>query len=125
MITLKNLTKRFGHKIAVDNISINIPEGKVVGFLGPNGAGKTTTMNMILGLEKPTAGEAKIDGKNYVELKNPLKIVGAVIGQNFHRNRSPRAHLEFLAAATGIPHDRVDEVLELTGLTDVAEKPVG
>jgi len=125
VIIIKNLTKKFGSKVAVDNISVAIPEGRVIGFLGPNGAGKTTTMNIILGLEKPTAGEVKIDGKNYTELKDPLRVVGAIVGTNFHKNRSLREHLRFLTVVAGIPRNRIDEVLELTGLTDVAKKPVG
>jgi ABC-2 type transport system ATP-binding protein len=125
MIEIHQLSKQFGDKVAVNNISLKIPDNKVVGFLGPNGAGKSTTMNMILSLENPTTGTIKIDGQHYSDLEEPMKTVGAMVGQNFHKSRSPRAHLEFLAAAGGVPRERVEEVLKLTGLLKVADKPVG
>jgi ABC-2 type transport system ATP-binding protein len=126
MIKVEHLTKQFGEKIAVNDISFSLPKGKVVGFLGPNGAGKTTTMRMILGMETPTRGDALIDGKRYDELENPLRTVGAMIGADvYHPARSAKNHLKFLAAAAGIPDTRVSEVLDLTGLTDVADKAVG
>ena len=98
----------------------------VTGFLGPNGAGKTTTMRMILGLDHPTAGTATIDGRAYRELKDPLRTVGALLdASQAHPNRSARAHLRWIAATNRIPANRVDEVLDMVGLTAVAGKNAG
>ncbi|MFD6455989.1 ATP-binding cassette domain-containing protein, partial [Nocardia sp. NPDC060220] len=100
--------------------------GLVTGFLGPNGAGKSTTMRMILGLDKPTAGSALIDGKQYQQLERPLTQVGALLDAKWvHPNRSARAHLEWLAASNDIPKSRVEEVLRLVGLSEVANKNAG
>ncbi|MFD4354038.1 ABC transporter ATP-binding protein [Nocardia sp. NPDC058518] len=126
MIELKGLTKQFGQTVAVQDLTFTVQPGLVTGFLGPNGAGKSTTMRMILGLDKPTAGSALIDGKHYQELERPLTQVGALLDAKWvHPNRSARAHLEWLAAANDIPKSRVEEVLRLVGLSEVAGKNAG
>ena len=125
MIEAINLTKRYGHKTAVDNISFTVKPGTVTGFLGPNGAGKSTTMRMIMGLDKPTSGKVTVNGHPYRELSAPLCEVGALLdAKGLHGSRSARSHLRQLAASNGIPTKRVDEVLEITGLTSVAKKRV-
>ena len=125
MIEAINLTKRYGHKTAVDNISFTVKPGTVTGFLGPNGAGKSTPMRMILGLDKPTSGTVTVNGHPYRELSAPLCEVGALLdAKGLHGSRSARSHLRQLAASNGIPTKRVDEVLEITGLTSVAKKRV-
>ena len=125
MIEAVNLTKRYGHKTAVDNISFTVEPGTVTGFLGPNGAGKSTTMRMIMGLDKPTSGKVTINGRPYRQLSAPLCEVGALLdAKGLHGSRSARNHLRQLAASNGIPAKRVDEVLDITGLTSVAKKRV-
>ena len=125
MIEAVNLTKRYGRKTAVDNISFTVEPGTVTGFLGPNGAGKSTTMRMIMGLDKPTSGKVTINGRPYRQLSAPLCEVGALLdAKGLHGSRSARNHLRQLAASNGIPAKRVDEVLEITGLTSVAKKRV-
>ena len=125
MIEAVNLTKRYGKKTAVDNISFTVEPGTVTGFLGPNGAGKSTTMRMIMGLDKPTGGKVTINGRPYRQLSAPLCEVGALLdAKGLHGSRSARNHLRQLAASNGIPANRVDEVLEITGLTAVAKKRV-
>jgi ABC-2 type transport system ATP-binding protein len=126
MIELAGLTKTFGRKRAVDDLTCSIEPGVVTGFLGPNGAGKTTTMRMILGLDHPTAGTATIDGKSYRELSDPLRTVGALLdAKQAHPNRSARDHLRWIAASNGIPFTRVDEVLDIVGLESAAGKNAG
>jgi ABC-2 type transport system ATP-binding protein len=126
MIELAGLTKVFGQTRAVDDLTCSIEAGLVTGFLGPNGAGKTTTMRMILGLDHPTSGTATIDGKAYRELADPLRHVGALLDANqTHPNRSVRAHLRWIAATHRLPTGRVDEVLDMVGLTTVAGKKAG
>ncbi|GGF94552.1 ABC transporter ATP-binding protein [Rhodococcoides trifolii] len=126
MIEVTSLTKQFGDKKAVDNLSFTVKPGIVTGFLGPNGAGKSTTMRMILGLDTPTSGSALIEGKPYRELKQPLRSVGALLDAKWvHPNRSARAHLQWMAASNGLPKSRVDEVLRLVGLSDVAKQKAG
>ena len=125
MIEAVNLTKRYGRKTAVDNISFTVEPGTVTGFLGPNGAGKSTTMRMIMGLDKPTSGKVTINGRPYRQLSAPLCEVGALLdAKGLHGSRSARSHLRQLAVSNGIPAKRVDEVLEITGLTSVAKKRV-
>lgn len=125
MIEAVNLSKRYGSKLAVDNVSFTVEPGTVTGFLGPNGAGKSTTMRMIMGLDRPTSGSVTVNGKPYRELKAPLCEVGALLdAKGLHGSRTARAHLLQLAVSNGIPTRRVDEVLELTGLTSVAKKRV-
>ncbi len=126
MIEVTHLTKSYGATRAVDDLSFMIRPGAVTGFLGPNGAGKSTTMRMILGLDRPTAGTALIDGKPYVKLKNPLRQVGALLDAKWvHPNRSAQSHLRWMAASNGIPRTRVADVLGLVGLTEVARKRAG
>ena len=126
MLQVQNLTKRYGDKTAVNDMSFIVPDGKVTGFLGPNGAGKSTTMRMLVGLHKPTSGEALVDGKNYQSLKSPLHTVGALLdGKSVHPGRSARAHLMSIALTHGISAKRVDEVIGMTGLSQVAKRKVG
>ncbi|WP_431277291.1 ATP-binding cassette domain-containing protein [Leifsonia poae] len=126
MIQLTRLTKTYGAKTAVNDISATIQPGKVTGFLGPNGAGKSTTMRMIMGLDRPTHGTAIVNGKRYVEHKSPLTEVGALLdAKAVHTGRSAYNHLLAMAATHGIPKSRVHEVIGLTGLEAVAGKRVG
>ncbi|MEU9082368.1 ABC transporter ATP-binding protein [Streptomyces sp. NPDC048357] len=123
MIELEGLTKRFGAKTAVDNLSFQVRPGVVTGFLGPNGAGKSTTMRMMLDLDNPTSGTVRIDGKHYRELPEPLKHIGALLdAKAMHGGRSAYNNLLCLAQSNEIPQNRVDEVLDLVGLTAVAKK---
>jgi ABC-2 type transport system ATP-binding protein len=123
MIELEGLTKRYGEKLAVNNLSFTVRPGVVTGFLGPNGAGKSTTMRMVLGLDHPTAGDVHIDGKHYDQLKDPLKYIGALLdAKAVHGGRSAFNHLLCLAQSNGIPASRVHEVLDTVGLTTVARK---
>jgi ABC-2 type transport system ATP-binding protein len=124
MIEVRNLTKRFGPVLAVDDLTFSVAPGAVTGFLGPNGSGKTTTLRMILGLVRPTAGTATIDGLPYVDL--PSGTVGAVLdGVNAHPRSTGRAHLGVYAAMAGLPRRRVDDVLAQLEMTDFADRPAG
>ena len=126
MIEIENLSKRYGAKLAVDGISAIVRPGLVTGFLGPNGAGKSTTMRMIMGLDRPTTGSVRVNGKPYSHHRAPLREVGALLeAKAVHTGRSARNHLLALAATHGIPSRRVDEVIEMTGLTSVARKRAG
>ena len=126
MIEVRDLTKRYGDKLAVDHLSFTVEPGRVTGFLGPNGAGKSTTMRLILGLDRPQAGTATIDGKRYDQLHRPLQTVGALLeAKATHNGRSAYNHLLFLAQTQGLPRQRVDEVLALVGLTEVARQRTG
>jgi ABC-2 type transport system ATP-binding protein len=112
--------------LAVDRLSFTVEPGRVTGFLGPNGAGKTTTLRMLLGLVRPTAGTATIDGRRYRDLPLPTREVGAVLeASNFHPGRSGRDHLRVLAPDAGVPDRRVDEVLSLVGLAGAAHRRAG
>ncbi|MFE6400308.1 ABC transporter ATP-binding protein [Streptomyces alboflavus] len=123
MIELEGLTKRYGEKVAVNNLTFTVHPGTVTGFLGPNGAGKSTTMRMMLGLDNPTAGDVRIDGKHYAQLKDPLKYIGALLdAKAMHGGRSAFNHLLCLAQSNGIPRARVHKVLDTVGLTAVARK---
>jgi ABC-2 type transport system ATP-binding protein len=123
VIELRNLTKRYRDKLAVDDLTVTISPGVVTGFLGPNGAGKSTTMRLILGLDHPTAGEALVNGRRYADQNAPLREVGALLdAKAFHPGRTAYAHLLALAATTGIGKRRVAEVMELVGLDTVANK---
>jgi ABC-2 type transport system ATP-binding protein len=123
MIELEGLTKRYGEKMAVNNLTFTVRPGLVTGFLGPNGAGKSTTMRMVLGLDRPTAGDVRIDGVHYDRLRDPLKYIGALLdAKAVHGGRSAVNHLLCLAQSNGIPKQRVAEVLETVGLTAVARK---
>jgi ABC-2 type transport system ATP-binding protein len=126
MIEARGLVKRYGSTTAVDNLSFDVRPGTVTGFLGPNGAGKSTTMRMILGLDRPDEGTARINGHSYHELRWPLHEVGALLeARAFHPGRTARAHLTALAAGSRIPAKRVDEVLEITGMTTAANRRAG
>lgn len=126
MIEVQGLTKHYGQVHAVDDLTFTVKPGVVTGFLGPNGAGKSTTMRMILGLDRPTSGTALIDGRPYHQLAKPAHTVGALLdAKGVHPNRSARATLLWQAQAAGLPAGRVDEVLSLVGLSEVAGKKVG
>jgi len=123
MIEVRGLTKRYGDKVAVDNLTFGIEPGKVTGFLGPNGAGKTTTMRCILGLDYPNEGTIAVDGKAYNGLAYPMREIGALLeAKAVHGGRSAYNHLLCLAQTNSLPRKRVNEVLELVGLTEVAKK---
>ena len=125
-ISVRGLTKTFGSFKAVDNLTFDVAPGRVTGFLGPNGAGKTTTLRMLLGLIRPSEGQALIGGKRYAELRHPIQTVGAALeATGFHPGRSGRNHLRVLAATHGIPDARVDELLELVGIPAAARKKAG
>jgi ABC-2 type transport system ATP-binding protein len=126
MIELTGLSKNFGRTRAVDDLTCSIESGVVTGFLGPNGAGKSTTMRMIVGLDRPSSGTATINGQKYRELKHPLRTIGALLeARQVHPNRTARSHLRWIAASNRLPVKRVDEVLEMVGLTEVAGKRAG
>ena len=126
MIEARGLTKRYGPVLAVDGLSFDVRPGVVTGFLGPNGSGKSTTMRMILGLDAPDRGTARIGGRAYHDLAWPLRTVGALLeAKAFHPGRSARAHLAALAAGNGIPRSRVDEVLGIVGLRAAAGRRAG
>ncbi|UCM89458.1 ABC transporter ATP-binding protein [Streptomyces marincola] len=117
MIEVRELTKRYGGKAAVDGLSFTVRPGRVTGFLGPNGAGKSTTMRLVLGLDAPTSGSALVCGRAYAELPVPLRTVGAMLdAKGVHGGRSAYAHLAGMAAGSGLPRRRVDEVLDAVGL---------
>ena len=123
MIEVEGLTKRYGEKTAVDELTFGVEPGKVTGFLGPNGAGKTTTMRCILGLDYPDAGTVTVDGRNYHNLGYPMREVGALLdAKAVHGGRSAYNHLLCLAQTNNLPKRRVGEVLELVGLSEVAKK---
>jgi ABC-2 type transport system ATP-binding protein len=125
VLEVHDLTKRFGANVAVDGLSFKATPGRVLGFLGPNGAGKTTTLRTLLGLTLPTSGTATVDGRSYRELKDPVKVVGAVLeGPQFHPGRTGRNHLRVLAMAAGLPTSRVDEMLRLVELDGAGNRRV-
>ncbi len=126
MIVAENLTKRYGDKNAVSDVSFTVRPGMVTGFLGPNGAGKSTTMRLIVGLDRPTAGRATVGGTEYARMRAPLSEVGVLLdAKAVHTGRTARNHLRTMAATHGIPRSRVDEVIELTGIESVAGKRAG
>ena len=125
MIKAAHLSKNFRKTTAVDDISFEVETGKVTGFLGPNGAGKSTTMRLMLGLASGP-GSTKFDGKRLSNYAEPSKVVGILLeAKAYHPTRTPRNHLKILATAGNIPATRVDEVLEIVGLKDVAKKAPG
>lgn len=125
-IEVHHLSKRFGPVQAVDDLTFTVRPGRVTGFLGPNGAGKTTTLRMLLGLVRPTAGTATINGTDYARIPHPQRVVGAALeAASFHPGRSARDHLRVYAPQVGVPDSRCDEVLELVGLTGVADRRTG
>ncbi|MPZ24307.1 MAG: ATP-binding cassette domain-containing protein [Dehalococcoidia bacterium] len=126
MIKVHDVTKRYGDTVAVDRLSFEVRPGIVTGFLGPNGAGKSTTMRMILGLDNPNRGAVTVNGRRYGDLPAPMREVGALLdARAIQGGRTAREHLRWLAQAGGIAQRRVDEVIEVVGLTDVAERKVG
>jgi ABC-2 type transport system ATP-binding protein len=123
MIEARGLTKRYGDTVAVDDLSFRVEPGRITGFLGPNGAGKTTTMRLILGLDQPSSGEVTVNGKPFRSSATPMRDVGALLdAKAVHGGRSAYNHLLCLAQTNNLPRRRVDEVLELVGLSSVAGK---
>ncbi|MFT4211487.1 MAG: ATP-binding cassette domain-containing protein [Microbacterium sp.] len=126
VLEFQGVTKRFGPVTAVADLTATIEPGAVTGFLGPNGAGKTTSLRLLLGLIAPTAGRTRVGGAAYADLAHPLQTVGAALeASSFHPGRSAANHLKVCARAAGIPLTRIDEVLGLVGLADVAGRRVG
>nr|WP_136708274.1 ATP-binding cassette domain-containing protein [Agromyces sp. H66] len=126
MIEIRNLSKRFGSRLALDDVSFVVEAGRVTAFLGPNGAGKTTTMRVLLGLDFADSGQALIDGRRFVDLEAPILSVGALLdARHAHPGRSAFAHLRALALTHGLPQSRVEDVLYDVGLSEVAGKRVG
>jgi ABC-2 type transport system ATP-binding protein len=126
MIEARHLSKRYGSKLAVDDLSFTVEPGRVTGFLGPNGAGKSTTMRLLLGLDRPDRGQASMGGRPYRDFRFPLRVAGALLeAQAVHPGRSARNHLRCLAQTHGLPPRRVPQVLAMTGLSSVAGKRVG
>jgi len=125
-IEVTRLSKRYGATMAVEDLSFTASYGRIVGFLGPNGAGKTTTLRALLGLIRPTAGTATIDGCPYAQLPDPVRTVGAVLdGGALHPGRSGRSHLRVLASAAGVPDSRAESLLSLAGLESAAGRRAG
>jgi ABC-2 type transport system ATP-binding protein len=125
VIELDGLTKRYGGRVAVDDLSVSVRPGAVTGFLGPNGSGKTTTLRCVLGLTRPTAGTATVLGVPYRSLPRPMQRVGALVDPRArHPGRTAVAHLTALAQSNGLPRARVDELIDLVGLSSVAEERV-
>jgi ABC-2 type transport system ATP-binding protein len=126
LIRVEGVSKRYGRTVAVDGLSFVAESGRVTGFLGPNGAGKTTTLRILLGLVRPNAGTATIDGRPYASLEDPGRTVGAVLETtSFHPGRTGRNHLRVLAAAAGLGEERLEQVLDLVELRDAASRRVG
>jgi ABC-2 type transport system ATP-binding protein len=126
MIHAQNLTKRYGDRAALDDVTFDVKPGLVTGFLGPNGAGKSTTMRLIVGLDRATSGDVTVNGRHYSEHRSPLREVGVLLdAKAVHRGRSAFDHLMAMGATHGIGRKRVDEVIALTGLGSVAKKRVG
>jgi len=126
VIEAKGLTKRYGEKLAVDQLSFLVKPGIVTGFLGPNGSGKSTTMRLVMGLDMPNGGDVTVNGRHYHDLPWPLHEVGALLeAKAIHPGRSAAAHLWMLAQTNDIARSRVDEVLDLVGLTQVAGQRAG
>jgi ABC-2 type transport system ATP-binding protein len=126
MIDAQNISKRYGERLAVDDLTFTVRPGVVTGFLGPNGAGKSTTMRMILGLDAPSSGTVTVNGKAYNQLAAPLHEIGAMLeARAIHTGRSAYNHLLAMAQTHGIPRARVDEVIDLVGLRSVARKRAG
>lgn len=125
-IELRGLRKAYRHIDAVSDLSLTVGWGRVTGFLGPNGAGKTTTLRCLLGLARPTSGEALVAGRPYRHLGNPPRTVGSLLGPDqFHPRRRARAHLRTVAAAIGVPDERVEQVLDAVELDRAAHRRVG
>jgi ABC-2 type transport system ATP-binding protein len=126
MIEVENLSKRYGEKLAVDGLDFVVQPGIVTGFLGPNGAGKSTTMRMVAGLDEPTAGRVRVNGRDYRAVSAPMAELGILLeARAMHTGRSARNHLLALAYTNGVSRRRVDELIDMVGLSDVAGKRVG
>jgi ABC-2 type transport system ATP-binding protein len=126
MIEVENLSKRYGEKLAVDGLDFVVQPGIVTGFLGPNGAGKSTTMRMIAGLDAPTTGRVRVNGRDYRRASAPMAELGILLeAKATHTGRSARNHLLALAQTNGVSRRRVDELIDMVGLSDVAAKRVG
>jgi ABC-2 type transport system ATP-binding protein len=126
VIEVNSVSKRYGEKVAVDDLSFTAKPGVITGFLGPNGAGKSTTMRVILGLDSATSGSCTVNGKNYQQMRAPLHEVGALLeAKAIHTGRTGYNHLLALSQTHGIPKSRVEEVIDLVGLKEVAKKRVG
>jgi ABC-2 type transport system ATP-binding protein len=126
MITVSGLTKHYGDRTAVDDLTFTVAPGRVTGFVGPNGAGKSTTMRMMVGLTRPDAGEVRYDGIRYTDLRQPARLVGAVLdAQCMHPGRTARHHLRAMAAMSEIPADRVEQVLADVGLETAVDQRAG
>lgn len=126
VIVVENLSKSYGSKKAVDNLSFTVTPGRVTGFLGPNGSGKSTTMRCMLGLDRPDNGRVTFDGQSYIDLEKPLTQVGALLDAgDAHKGRSARNHLRWIALTHGFPTSRVDQVLQMVGMAEVAKTKVG
>lgn len=125
MITVESLTKSYGSRRAVDNLSFTVEPGQVTGFVGPNGSGKSTTMRMMVGLTRPDSGRVLYDGVPYQKLERPVATIGAALDASAHPGRTARNHLRTLCAASGLPPSRVDAVLADVGITTVADQRVG
>ncbi len=124
-IDVHHLTKEYGTRRAVDDLTFTVRPGRVTGFLGPNGAGKSTTMRLVLGLDRPTSGTATVGGRAYTTLREPLRHVGALLDADAaHGLRTGRGHLRVLAASNRVAARRVDEVMEQTGIASVAHRRV-
>jgi ABC-2 type transport system ATP-binding protein len=126
MITVTSLTKHYGDRTAVDDLTFDVAPGRVTGFVGPNGAGKSTTMRMMVGLTRPDAGEVRYGGGRYTELANPTTVVGAVLDPRcMHPGRTARNHLRAMASVSGIGTERVEQVLVEVGLESVMDQKAG
>jgi ABC-2 type transport system ATP-binding protein len=126
MITVSGLTKHYGDRTAVDDLTFTVAAGRVTGFVGPNGAGKSTTMRMMVGLTRPDQGEVRYDGVRYADLRHPARLVGAVLdARSMHPGHTARNHLRALAARSDIPAARVPEVLAGVGLESAADQRTG
>ena len=125
MISVEGLTKRFGSKLAIDDLSFEVQPGRVTGFLGPNGSGKSTTMRCMVDLDRPQVGTVRFSGRRYQDIVDPVTSIGALLDASYvHPGRSARHHLEWLAISNHLDRTRVSEVLELVGLTEVAHRRV-
>jgi ABC-2 type transport system ATP-binding protein len=126
MINVAAITKHYGNRTAVDDLTFTVAAGRVTGFVGPNGAGKSTTMRMMVGLTRPDAGEVRFDGVRYTDLRHPARMVGAVLDARcMHPGRTARHHLRAMAAMSGIPAGRVEQVLAEVGLESATDQRAG
>jgi ABC-2 type transport system ATP-binding protein len=126
MITVSALTKQYGRRVAVDDMTFDVASGRVTGFVGPNGAGKSTTMRMMVGLTRPDRGDVRYSGVSYTQLLHPARVVGSVLDARcMHPGRTARNHLQATAALSNIPSRRVEEVLGEVGLDSAADQRAG